>query len=179
MNFEKMDLISVAIDAGGLIVAVAIPVFGGVWALITSTRKYELTTQLRMELLSWYTETSKIMIDIIHYIQAGIFCSESFAQEKAALLSRLSAQIELGRFYFPNNTMMGVGKEKTSAYQGIRHPILDYVHCFYGIAQIADSASFCEELWNLERKYTSELFVVIDPRKRNENHKKYTDLKIR
>ena len=166
-------------DALELIVSITLPILGGIWGIITSTRKYELTTQLRMELLSWYTETSRIMIDVIHYISSGLFYENSFVQEKTALLSKLSAQIEIGRFYFPNVlNKNGYGNEKPLAYCGNRHAILEFVYKFYTVASKSHNVTDNKILWDLEREYTSAVFFVIDPRDRNKKHKRYTNLAI-
>ena len=166
-------------DALELIVSITLPILGGIWGIITSTRKYELTTQLRMELLSWYTETSRTMIDVIHYISSGLFYENSFVQEKTALLSKLSAQIEIGRFYFPNVlNKNGYGNEKPLAYRGNRHAILEFVYTFYTVASKSHNVTDNKILWDLEREYTSAVFSVIDPRDRNKKHKRYTNLAI-
>ena len=179
MNFEDLNVVSVFIDALALIFAVTLPVGGGIWGIITSSRKYELTTQFRMELLSWYSETVKIMIDVIHYINCGMFNTQDFAQNKIELLSKLSTQIEIGRFYFPNvPNKNGYGNEKPLAYQGNRHVVLEFMFKFYTVASKSSNADDCNKLWDLERKYTSEIFSVIDPKVRNKKHQKYTNITI-
>ena len=114
----------VIITVISIIVTVIIAVIGGIYAIITNTKKYELTESYRQELLSWYINTIDIMIKIIHLIENQLFYSTS---TKIELLPKLSTQIELGRFYFPN-VIKGdsYGIKKPSAYQGYRHINLEF-----------------------------------------------------
>lgn len=109
----------------GIVVTVLIPVIGGIYKIVTSTKKYELTENYRKELLQWYTSVVEIMIRIIHSMESQEFFSDEFQPQKTEMLSRLSALTEIGRFYFPNVIKEDYfGHDKPSAYQGYRD-ILD------------------------------------------------------
>lgn len=101
----------------GIVVTVLIPVIGGIYKIVTSTKKYELTENYRKELLQWYTSVVEIMIRIIHSMESQEFFSDEFQPQKTEMLSRLSALTEIGRFYFPN-VIKGdyFGHDKPSAY---------------------------------------------------------------
>lgn len=86
----------------GIVVTVLIAVIGGIYKIVTSTKKYELTENYRKELLQWYTSVVEIMIRIIHSMESQEFFSDEFQPQKMEMLSRLSALTEIGRFYFPN-----------------------------------------------------------------------------
>ena len=106
----------------GIIVTVIIAIIGGIYAIVTNTKKYELTENYRAELLQWYSSVVKLMITIIHSIECGIFYSSEFSEQRTDMLSQLSALTEVGRFYFPNVIKGdGFGRQKPSAYQGYRH----------------------------------------------------------
>ena len=65
---------------------------------LTNTKKYELTTQYRNDLMNWFSETVEILIKLKLNAKSNLENMEL----KNELLSILSAKIEIGRFYFPN-----------------------------------------------------------------------------
>lgn len=167
------------ISAIGILVTIVIAVIGGVYAIVTNTKKYELTENYRKELLDWYSTTVSIMIDIIHHVKSGEFFELSFKPKRIELLSRLSTQTEIGRFYCPNVIKKdGFGKRKPSAYQGYRHINLEFLLHFYSVACNADSTGCANVLWDMERHFTSMIFDTIEPRKRNKLYSKYTEITI-
>ena len=119
----------------GIVVTILIPVIGGIYKIVTSTKKYELTENYRKELLQWYTSVVEIMIRIIHSMESQEFFSDEFQPQKMEMLSRLSALTEIGRFYFPN-VIKGdyFGHDKPSAYQGYRDICLEFLVYFYNTA---------------------------------------------
>lgn len=163
----------------GVIVTIIISVIGGLYVIITNTKKYELTESFRAELLAWYTDTVRVMIHIIHYVKSGEWHEEKFKSQKISLLAQLSAQTELGRFYFPNIIKGdGFGRNKPSAYRGYRHINLEFLLHFYELAFRSTSKSSVNKLWVMERNFTSMIFDMIEPRKRNKRYSKYTELEI-
>lgn len=170
------DLVATII---GIFVTIIIATIGGIYAIISNTKKYELTECYRKELLEWYTKTVDIMISIIHYAESGNWYSKEFNVEKTELLSQLSAQTEVGRFYFPNVIKKdNFGCNKPSAYQGYRHINLEFLLHFYEVASLDECGSCISLLWKLERNFTSMIFDTIEPRKRNKVYSKYTALTI-
>lgn len=176
---QNMD-INLAITADTLIaiisiaVTVLIAIIGGIYAIITNTKKYELTENFRKELLEWYSSVINLMIRIIHFSETGEFFCAEFSAQKTEMLSQLSALTEVGRFYFPNvNKDDNFGKHKPSAYQGYRHINLEFLLYFYQIARHDDDGSKTELLWRLERNFTSVIFDMVEPRKRNRDYSKY------
>lgn len=163
----------------GLVVTVVIAIIGGVYAIVSNTKKYELTECYRKELLEWYSETVGVMIDLIHHFQSGNRNAEGFGNRKTELLSRLSALTEVGRFYFPNVIdKAGFGSHKPSAYRGYRHINLEFLLHFYDVALEDGDGSCIPLLWKLEQNFTSMIFDTIDPRKRNKLYSKYTAITI-
>lgn len=66
----------------GIVVTVLIPVIGGIYKIVTSTKKYELTENYRKELLQWYTSVVEIMIRIIHSMESQEFFLMNFSHRK-------------------------------------------------------------------------------------------------
>ena len=166
----------VIITVISIIVTIIIAVIGGIYAIITNTKKYELTENYRQELLSWYINTIDIMIKMIHLIENQSFHSTSI---KFELLSKLSTQIEIGRFYFPNVIKGDLyGIKKPSAYQGYRHINLEFLIHFYNIVYHTKDSTCISLLWKLERNFTSMIFDIINPRKRIKSYSKYIAITI-
>lgn len=161
----------------GIVVTILIATIGGIYAIITNTKKYELTENYRKELLQWYSTVVDLMIKIIHYSECGKFNSSEFKPQRTAMLSQLSALTEVGRFYFPN-VLKGdtFGNEKPSAYQGYRHINLEFMLHFYHVA--SSNNSNIALLWRLERNFTSVIFDMIEPRKRNRDYAKYLAITV-
>ena len=175
LTFSTESIIAIV----GIAVTVLIAIIGGIYAIVTNTKKYELTENYRKELLQWYSSVVDLMIKIIHYSESGEFFSSEFLLQKADMLSRLSALTEVGRFYFPN-VIKGdnFGRQKPSAYQGYRHINLEFMLHFYQIASQASDSSYSALLWKLERNFTAVIFDMIEPRKRNRDYEKYLSLTI-
>lgn len=174
-EFDNIITAETIINAVSIILSVG----GGIWAAFTSTKKYELTENLKAELMQWYSETVGIMIEVLHLIQNEAE-NEAFYTKKNDLLCRLSAQIEIGRFYFPNlDRKNGHGSEKPAAYRGYRNLVLEYLMHFYRQASASDCKQRLYNLWELERGFTSKIFELINPAKRNKLHSKNTDLYLR
>ena len=118
-----------------------------------------------------------MMMTIIHRVQIGDFFKQEFHDEKMSLLAHLSSQAEVGRFYYSNVLdEKEYGRNKPSAYQGLRHLNLEFLLSFYEIAKNARSADGIERLWDRERYFTSAIFEAIEPRERNKKYAKYTEL---
>lgn len=164
----------------GILATILIAAIGGIYAIVTNTKKYELTENYRKELLQWYSSVVNLMIKIIHCSEDKNFYSPRFAEQRTAMLSQLSALTEIGRFYFPN-VIKGdnFGAEKPSAYQGYRHINLEFLlHFYYVAASNNCDDNYTSVLWKLERNFTSVIFDMIEPRKRNRDYAKYLAMTI-
>lgn len=161
-------------------VSVVLATIGGIYTVITNTKKYELTENYRCELLSWYSNVIEIMIVIIHHCKTGEFFEKEFVIQRSEYLSKLSALAEKGRFYFPNIIRNdGYGKNKPSAYQGYRHICLEYILNFYFTANSPTiSENQINLMWKYERRFTSFIFDMINPKKYNKQYKKYLTITL-
>lgn len=159
-----------------IVVTIIISVIRGIHKILTDTKKYELTESFRKELLDWYASVTNLMIGIIHYIKEDRFFKPDFIDKKTEMLSRLSALAEVGRFYFPN-VEREIGKSKPSAYQGLRHVNIEFIIQFYNNSNYQKTADI-GFLYQMERNFTSVIFDIVDPRKRNQEYAKYLAMTI-
>lgn len=122
--------------------------------------------------------------DIIRWTEACVHClaeiesliahppSASVDDKKQSLLARLSALIDHGRLFFPNDQPDKKGAEKPAAYQGFRQKILTVLVSAYNVLAREESlandgarATACAELTELRRAFVSEAQLAIDPRR--------------
>lgn len=163
----------------GIVVTIIISVIGGIYAIVTNTKKFELKENYCKELLNWYTFTNRILIRFIHSIKDGEFFSNEFKNEKVSLIAELSLAIEIGRFYFPNIIKNDkFGEEKPPAYQGYRHIVLEFLMYFYDTVSNNESNINIHRLIRAERMFTSFVFEAINPRKRIKDYSKHSDMEI-
>lgn len=86
-------------------VTTIISIVGGIYAVASNTKKFELAEAYKKEILDWYSDTINVMISILSKVKNE---KKDYNDE----LSKLSAQIEIGRFYFPNiNKRDGFGEK--------------------------------------------------------------------
>jgi len=156
------------IATGSLIIAIA----AFTYTYATNTKKYELTSQFRSEILNWYSTTIEILIRLRLEAENNFSCLEL----KRDLLSKLSAQIEIGRFYFPNiDKGDDFGSDKPHAYKGYRNLLLDFLVYSYRLFENSDSKSYLKHSDFLQRHFTSHLFETIDPHTFLKETKKHTN----
>ncbi len=156
------------IAIGSLIIAIA----AFFYTYLTNTKKYELTNQYRTKILDWYSDTVEILVRL------KIEANDDFAKGglKKELLSRLSAKIELGRFYFPNvDKGDKFGNDKPLAYKGYRNLMLDFLVFSYQIFEKEDANKFIKHAEILQRYFTSHLFDILDPTTFLKETKRHTD----
>lgn len=143
-----------------------------IYSYLTNTKKYELTSQYRTEILSWYSETVKILIRL------KIEAKDNFKDEnlKRELLSDLSTKIEIGRFYFPNIDKGDYfGDEKPFAYRGYRNLMLDYLILSYRVFEEQNAKEYLSHAETLQKYFTSYLFEILEPKSFLKEIEKHTD----
>jgi len=144
------------IAIGSLVIAIGVFIY----SFITNTKKYELTSQYRSEILIWYSTTIELLIRLRLEAEDNFVNSEL----KRDLLSKLSAQIEIGRFYFPNlNKGDSFGANKPPAYKGYRNLLLDFLVYSYRIYENKETKNYLKHAEFLQRHFTSHLFETLDP----------------
>ncbi|TPK75522.1 hypothetical protein FJ930_05370 [Mesorhizobium sp. B2-4-15] len=88
-------------------------------------------------------------------------------EQRGAVLSKLSALIDIGRWYFPNQWSEKYGIDKEPAYRGLRQPVLDCLVAAYdGLSDRTPNAELRSQLEACQRHFVSQIQLVIDPRRR-------------
>lgn len=161
---EISDLLTIV----SIIVTIIIAIIGGIYGIITNTKRFELSERYKNELLSWYGK----VVFIISKLQG-----ECSGKERNDTLQELSALIEVGRFFFPNiNKKDKFGKEKPLAYQGYRHVALDFLILIYQMGDDKNISKCREKIEYMERNFTSIVFEIISTNKRIKSIKQYTKI---
>ena len=149
-----------------------VSIFALIYAYRSNTKKYELVSQYRNEVLAWYKETVNILIFLRDQAKQD-FPNKEIKNENMAKLSSL---IEVGRFYFPNiNKGDNFGNNKPLAFQGYRNLILDILVYSYQMFEDQNAKNYIAHLVELQRNFTSYVFEVIDPKEFIKQTKKHTD----
>lgn len=132
--------------------------------------KFQTIAEYTKQLLEWHGETVELLIRIRLQIESGN--SSSLKDDMA----KLSAQIEKGRFFFPNiDRGDSFGNDKPCAYQGYRNLALDFLVYSYNLSQKEDAKKYVEHLLRLQREFTAVVFEVVRPKENLEEIKKITD----
>ena len=163
---EKSSMI---IQNALIILSMVFSVIAFLYSYYTNTKKYELTGEYRKEILHWYSNTLFILKKIALYKNDSL-------ESKEELMAKLSTQIDIGRFYFPNSEKHdGKGVDKPSAYKGYRNVIIDTLVFYYHLFKQDDSRKQIERFKLLERIFVSQVFDQVDPKQYLNQTKKYTN----
>ena len=167
MSILGMDIGDI-IAALSLALACITALVGGLYTVISSTKKFELAEEYKKELISWYSQVSFVIEEIL---------ASHDEQEKKEALGKLSALIDIGRLYFPNVIENdGLGKNKPLAHQGHRHIALGYLMRIYRIAKDEDFHEHQKEMTDLKKCFNSAVFSIVSPRDRLKKLKIYADI---
>jgi hypothetical protein len=164
-----VSVISAVISLGAAIAAAA--------AVLYARRTVESAERARRQqyladLRSWADETTDILSDAVHLceIDDNDPIAASFAKERHGVRSRLSALIDRGRWFFPNDHESSVGTHKGAANRGLRRAVLDAAVDAYRIlgkmsanAKV-ENAQHRDALVDCKKRLVNEVHVVLDPR---------------
>ena len=125
-------------------VTVIIAIIGGVYAVATNSKKYELAEQYKCEMLAWY---EKVVMTIMRLTASQSAGNGAERENISTELAELSALIEISRFFFPNiDKQDGHGSEKPRAYRGYRHMALDFLVYIYQIGLKGNSSDYKKQV---------------------------------
>lgn len=125
----------------------------------------------------WADDTIEITTAILRLCRDGCR-SHEFDGTRDTLRTALSAQIEKGRWFFPNVLQERVGQRKEAAYRGLRQPILDALIAVYDAVDGVDWDNRLERrnaVLSAQRAFVSEVQARLDPNLRDETYKILTD----
>lgn len=135
-------------------------------------KKYELENSYRQQILDWCFESSMLLIKMRLYIE------EKEQRPPVEDLARLSALIDLGRFYFPNISTER-GQYKPYAFQGIRDVIIDLLVWSYQVCYFNPLKKYTSHLIVLQRYFISEVFLRLGKNGFLKSVEKFTGLKLK
>lgn len=131
------------------------------------------------DLLRWSDESMLLLSQSLHLCELDPKRMEDnkFFELRHELRIKLSAQIDRGRWFFPNYAAEKHGQHKHEAYRGFRPTVLDgLVFAYRAVTALnySDSSKNLaakENVANAKRLFTSEIQKVLDPRSRDEEFK--------
>lgn len=165
MDFASLELTN-AISYVSLIVSGTLAIF-----YIRDRRhaKFAIERDYCEQLLTWHSAVVDVLIQLNRYLPGAP------GTGKHELLSRLSALIEQGRFFFPNIEPDGYGKHKPPAYRGRRNIALDFLVAAYNVHNSTHSEGTSGQGIYLQRLFTSVVFEIVRPAERLLTIRKLTD----
>lgn len=144
-------------------------VFAFIFAMRTNTKRYELKSAYRKEIILWFSDTVELLIRLRAQ-------PDKESSDRRGILNILSAKIELGRFYFPNISKGdNFGNEKPKAYQGYRNLVLDLLVYSYRLFERTDFPKYIKHAETLQRHFTSLVYEILDPKSHLAETQKHTD----
>ena len=122
------------------------------------------------DIASWAGEVCQSISAAIHLVEI----EDDVARRQ--VLIRLSAAIDMGRWFFPNHAFEEYGLKKEPAYRGVRQPLLDWIVRAYDICrgEVAQGNAH-SSLVECQRQFVSAIQEVIDPRQRSAQIKRVQD----
>lgn len=132
------------------------------------------------DLLRWSDEAMLQLSEAMHLCDLDPLPAElaKFRDTRHALRVKLSAQIDRGRWFFPNEPADDIGVDKQEAYRGHRHRVLEgLVRAYQGLGSLGDSGQadhreLRQEMDHAKRLFTSEIQKILDPRTRESEFRK-------
>ncbi|MCC6076271.1 hypothetical protein ACFPTX_15200 [Pseudomonas sp. GCM10022188] len=129
----------------------------------------EWTDQFFSSVRMWAEEVCLAISEATHISEH----SELSAEHKRPVLIKLSALVDTGRWYFPNQWVDDYGTHKEPAYRGVLQPVLDCVVAAYdALKESGPEYDAKSELAMCQREFVSHIQEVLDPRKREQEIKK-------
>ena len=143
------------------IVAIAFSLFAFLYCLYLLIQK-NMNLELRSEkdILNWYSNTICPMQELIAKTSAKTLNQE----DMHCLMAKLSSQIEIGRFFFPNmiKKMVLVMKNLLPIVD-IENIVLDLLVFFHRVFEKDNYDQYLNHARILQRHFTSEVFEIFDP----------------
>jgi hypothetical protein len=132
------------------------------------------------EVVKWSDESILLLSEALHLCDLDPQKCEKgeFFDNRHVLRIKLSAQIDKGRWFFPNYAIDEHGQQKEVAYRGYRPAVLNGLVFAYRAVTSLDYIDMTKntdarmEIERGKRLFTGEIQLVLDPRTRDEEFKK-------
>lgn len=175
---SKIDIIKLLIDIFTFLATTAIPIIVFIYTKkqdklskiteITSLKLARVNT-----ILNWTDRVIGVMTESATFCEFDIqkYGVDNAFLKYTKIYNDLSHLLDLGRMFFPNDKPTEYGKNKESAFQGFRTPILQSIADFMDIAiklnylDQKKNKELQKELINAKRKFVSKAQDVIEARK--------------
>ncbi|MEM7058957.1 MAG: hypothetical protein AAF557_15320 [Pseudomonadota bacterium] len=99
-----------------------------------------------------------------------------------AMMGRLSALVDRGRWFFPNEHMRTNQADRRIVFRGYRDPILDpVVHAHDAVKELnfndqTQNVALRKEIVQIKRDFTDRMQVVLDPNSRNADFERFVTM---
>jgi len=133
-----------------------------------------------VDLLKWSDEAMFQLSEALHLcdLDPKRMGMDKFFELRHALKVKLSAQIDRGRWFFPNYAVDEYGQHKPEGYRGYRHAVLDglvlayQALCMMDYSEKTRNHTQRESIQRAKRLFTSEIQKVLNPKSRDEEFRK-------
>ena len=160
-------------------------------ALVVSLMKNRRDTELAVtkwkkeyfsDMVKWSDECIMLLSEALHLCDLDPKRCEAggFYASRHLLLVKLSAQIDKGRWFFPNYVVDHHGQDNEEAFRGYRHEVLDgLVLAYWSLKDLdyqdkAKNTDPRKRILQAKRSFTSEIQKVLSPKSRDDEFKKIT-----
>lgn len=145
-----------------------------------------------VELANWthqyLSEIRKWADQVVHAMSEAIMLCDldpnrtenpSLFDRRHAMLGRLSALIDRGRWFFPNEHLETNRVDRRIVFRGYRDPILDpVVHAHDAVKDLnfndqSQNLPLRKEMVAIKRDFTAKMQVVLDPNARNADFERF------
>lgn len=132
------------------------------------------------DLMKWSDEAMLQLSEAMHLCELDPKRLEGskFFDLRHSLRIRLSAQIDRGRWFFPNYATADYGQHKPEGFRGFRHEVLDGLVLAYKAlcnldeANVSNNREQRKVIEQAKRLFTGEVQKILDPRSRDEEFQK-------
>lgn len=129
-------------------------------------QKREWVSSLR----GWGFEAIDAVSDVLFLFSERTLPNDQIEARLVAVRRRLSATIDKGRLFLPNDEYKTHGTSKSLAYRGFRPPALNILVAVYDLTREFNEDELEENMrlfwiaWEMRKEFVSELQAVVDPR---------------
>lgn len=148
--------------------SVLVGAVGVVVTIIASVISYKLGRRSEFAIAEWMRElrlwAGKVIV-ALSKASYGVADEKFTSKERDLHAQEISALIEIGRFYLPNQQPKKHGIDKPVAYRGFRHAALDPLVAAVRVLQhgTGDAVDENKVMWELQREFVSMLFNILGP----------------
>jgi hypothetical protein len=169
MQESTTKMMTLAVSAVGILIAL-----GNAWSAWYMSKKIRHLNALSA-VEGWRRDVRAWAGASIELLSRSIYCCWDDDVDQSHLrreyVHQLSAQVELGRMFFPNIPAQHVGADKPTAYQGYRHTILDPLVAVIQVLEHPQKTGVYqspkEAVEAMRRRFVSQVQKILRPSDQN------------